>query len=157
MSRDPAPSSAEAKAFAQRLRQALKEAGWPASSTVVAHQFNLRYWGRSISVQTAHNWLQGTSLPRQDKLRVLAEWLRVAPEALLLGAAPALPATRAASLAKRGETPPDALGLADERMLQIYLRLSSESRHTVQTVVAACEALDAARRASAPAAKRAKG
>jgi hypothetical protein len=148
MPRDHASSTDEAQAFAQRLRLALEGAGWPASPTVVAHQFNLRYWGRSISVHAARNWLLGVSLPRQDKLRVLAEWLRVAPEALLLGATPALPATRAAG------APTGALGLGDERMLQVYLRLSSESRHTVQSVVAACDALDTARRAAVPAQKR---
>jgi hypothetical protein len=129
----PTSPATESQAFAQRLRQALEEAGWPASPTVVAHQFNLRYWGRSISVHAARNWLLGVSLPRQDKLRVLAHWLHVPPEAPLLGARPAAYPIDAA-----------ATGLADQRMWQTYLRLSHESRRTVQTVVAACEALDAA-------------
>jgi len=141
MSSDASSSAAEAQAFAQRLRQALEEAGWAASPTVVAHEFNLRYWGRSISIHAARNWLLGVSLPRQDKLRVLADWLRVSPEALLLGAAPAAGATATAGM--------PALGLADQRMLQTYLRLSRESQHVVQTVVAACQALDAAREAAA--------
>jgi predicted lipoprotein len=59
---------------------------------------------------------------------------------LLLGAAP--PAHAAAT-----ETP--ALGLADQRMLQTYLRLSRENQHVVQAVVAACDALDAAHDAAA--------
>lgn len=135
----------EAQAFAQRLRQALEEAGIPASPTVVAHEFNLRYWGRSISVHAARNWLMGVSLPRQDKLRVLAAWLRVSPEALLLGAEPALlPMQRTARMPAKAAVGYE-LGLADQRMLQTYLRLSRESQHTVQNVVAACEALDMAR------------
>ena len=138
MPSDAPPSTAEAQAFAQRLRQALEDAGWPASPTVVAHEFNLRYWGRSISIHAARNWLLGVSLPRQDKLRVLADWLRVSPEALLLGAAPAAAASRM-----------PALGLADQRMMQTYQRLSRESQHLVQAVVAACEALDATRDAAA--------
>ena len=109
----------------------------------MAHEFNLRYWGRSISVHAARNWLLGVSLPRQDKLRVLAEWLRVSPEALLLGAEPALPTAQPEAWRA------SALGLADQRMLQTYLRLSRESQHTVQAVVAACEALDASRSAAA--------
>lgn len=145
MPSDPTPPSAEAQAFAQRLRQALEDAGWPASPTVVAHEFNLRYWGRSISVHAARNWLLGVSLPRQDKLRVLADWLRVSPEALLLGAAPAASASAAGM---------PALGLADQRMLQTYLRLSHESQHVVQKVVSACEALDNARNAAAAPARK---
>ncbi len=130
----------EATAFAQRLRQALGDAGWAASPTVVAHEFNLRYWGRSISVHAARNWLMGVSLPRQDKLRVLADWLRVSPEALLLGASTA---TACRSGAADNHAPEHSL--ADQHMWQTYQRLSRESQHIVQSVVAACEALDAAR------------
>lgn len=155
MKSDDKHRSEEAQAFAQRLRQALEEAGLPASATVVAHGFNLRYWGRSISVHAARNWLLGISLPRQDKLRVLADWLRVSPESLLLGAAPALPlpaqrAGRSARKTKSADAAQAELGLADQRMLQTYLRLSRESQHTVQNVVAACEALDLARATLAP-------
>ncbi|MBN9342745.1 MAG: hypothetical protein J0H52_22160 [Comamonadaceae bacterium] len=139
MPSDATPSSKEAQAFAQRLRQALEQAGQPASPTTLAHEFNLRYWGRSISIHAARNWLLGVSLPRHDKLRVLADWLHVSPEALLLGATPAQPAESA-----RNGAPP-VLGLADQHMLQTYLRLSHESQRTVQSVVAACQALDAAR------------
>lgn len=147
MSSDAPSRSTEAQAFAQRLRRALEDAGYPASPTLVAHEFNLRYWGRSISIHAARNWLQGVSLPRHDKLRVLADWLRVSPEALLLGAVPRLPlpARGTASLAL---APEQELALADQRMFQTYLRLSRESRRTVQTVVAACEALDAANAAA---------
>lgn len=141
MPRDATSSSTEAQAFAQRLRQALEDAGHPASPTVVAHEFNLRYWGRSISIHAARNWLLGVSLPRHDKLRVLAEWLRVPPEALLLGVKQPLPATANAADAA---APLPPLGLADQHMLHTYLRLSRESQRTVRNVVAACEALDVA-------------
>ena len=150
MPSDAQPNSNEAQAFAERLRQALKQAGYSASPTVVAHEFNLRYWGRGISIHAARNWLLGISLPRHDKLHVLADWLRVAPEALLLGAKPAI--SRASSpndLMADGSTLP-ALGLADQHMIQTYLRLSHESQRTVQSVVAACEALDTSH-AKAPA------
>lgn len=147
--------TAEAQAFAQRLRQALQDAGVPPSPTVIANEFNLRYWGRSISIHAARNWLLGVSLPRPDKLRVLADWLRVAPAALLLGAPDAIrtlhKSERHASDAQgkgaalaHGRLP-DAWSMAEQHMLDTYLRLSKESQHTVQTVVAACAALEAAR------------
>lgn len=143
MSRTATPQQAEAADFAERLRGALRDAGHAASPTVVAHEFNLRYRGRSISIHAARNWLLGVSLPRQDKLRVLADWLRVTPEALLLGAGEA--GRQGAALV------PEGLSMADERMWHTYLRLSRESQRTVQSVVAACEALDAAReKLSAP-------
>jgi transcriptional regulator with XRE-family HTH domain len=75
----------EKQAFTQRLRAALKANGVRISPTVVANEFNLRYWGRSITPHTARNWLLGNALPTQDKLRVLAEWLQVEPQELRFG------------------------------------------------------------------------
>jgi hypothetical protein len=75
----------EAELFAKRLRQAMLDAGLKASPTVLAQAFNLRYWGKSISVHAARNWLLGKSLPMQDKLVVLAECLKVNASELRFG------------------------------------------------------------------------
>lgn len=74
-------------AFSQRLRSAMVQAGHVASPSVLEHEFNLRWQGRSISNQAAWNWLNSRSIPTQDKLQVLAEWLRLEPEALRFGVA----------------------------------------------------------------------
>ena len=60
----------ETNAFAERLRLALKGVGIRPSPTLVANEFNLRYWGKSITSHTARNWLLGKSIPMQDKLPV---------------------------------------------------------------------------------------
>ena len=52
---------------------------------VLLNLFNSRYWGRSVSFQAVSRWLRGEALPTQDKLVVLAEILRVDPEALRFG------------------------------------------------------------------------
>ena len=62
---------AESQAFSERLRKALEAAGVRPSPTLVANEFNLRHWGRSITPHTARNWLLGQALPTQDKLVVL--------------------------------------------------------------------------------------
>ena len=85
----------EASKFADRFRAALKDAGVRVSATVVANEFNLRYWGEGISSHAARNWLMGVSIPKQDKLLVLAKWLKVSPEGLLFALHhPALPMKR---------------------------------------------------------------
>ena len=61
----------ETQAFAERLRRALDAAGVRPSPTVVANEFNLRHWGRSITPHTARNWLLGQAFPTQDKLCLL--------------------------------------------------------------------------------------
>jgi len=71
--------------FSQRLRAAMVQAGHAASPSVLEHEFNLRWPGRSISNQAAWGWLNNRSIPTQDKLQVLAEWLKVEPEVLRFG------------------------------------------------------------------------
>ena len=68
--------------FSKRLRQAMQDAGYAASPSVLEHEFNLRWWGRSISTQAAWSWLNSKAIPAQDKMQVLADWLKVEPEVL---------------------------------------------------------------------------
>ena len=124
-------SSTETQAFAQRLRQALEASGVRISPTIVANEFNLRYWGRSVTPHTARNWLLGKSIPTQDKLRVLADWLQVGPDELRFG--------QATSAAKATENMGtwDALNMADREMITRYMALPVQDRKTVREVVAA--------------------
>ena len=55
------------------------------SPTKLAHQFNLRYLGRSISVTAANNWIWGVSFPQWDKMIVLSEVVGVSLDTLLGG------------------------------------------------------------------------
>jgi transcriptional regulator with XRE-family HTH domain len=52
-------------------------AGYELRPIVLEREFNLRYWGRSVSFQAVRRWLQGEVVPTQDRLQVLAEWLSV--------------------------------------------------------------------------------
>jgi len=118
----------EAQAFAERLRAALKGVGIRPSPTLVANEFNLRYWGKSITSHTARTWLLGKSIPMQDKLRVLADWLHVSADELRYGTlAPAF---------KAQETGTE-LNMQDRDMLAHYLSLPVAERKTVCDVVAA--------------------
>lgn len=73
-------------AFSERLKDELSKRGWPKTSpTWLAREFNIRYSGQSVSVQTANNWLSGASIPNQDKLQILAAWLEVSTHWLRFG------------------------------------------------------------------------
>jgi transcriptional regulator with XRE-family HTH domain len=71
--------------FSARLKVAMIAAGHEARPTVLEKQLNSRYWGRSVSFQAASRWLGGKSIPSQEKLQILAEWLAVEPQALRFG------------------------------------------------------------------------
>lgn len=75
----PMPTVEEKNAFAERLKFALQRSPEKATGgTQLALHFNLRHRGdHPISPQTAHKWLTGRTIPTADKLKTLADWLRV--------------------------------------------------------------------------------
>lgn len=75
----------EKTSFSHRLKQALNEENHPISPTFLANEFNNRYTGQPISVQSANNWLLGKAIPNQDKLTLLAIWLKVSSQWLRFG------------------------------------------------------------------------
>ena len=76
----------EKNAFSQRFKQQLTNRSLVTTSpTWLAREFNLRFSGASVSVQTASNWLSGNAIPSQDKLQVLAAWLEVSTQWLRFG------------------------------------------------------------------------
>jgi len=121
----------ENQAFADRLRQSLKGMGIRPSATLLANEFNLRYWGKSITITTARNWLLGKSIPMQDKLRVLADWLHVSPDELRYGTLTPI------FKAQDSGTDMSVLTMQDREMLARYMALSLENRKTVCDVVVA--------------------
>jgi transcriptional regulator with XRE-family HTH domain len=76
----------ERKEFAERLQSALRQARQTADSpTALAREFNSRFPGQAITVHAARKWLMAESIPTQDKLRTLAQWLQVSAEWLRFG------------------------------------------------------------------------
>lgn len=72
--------------FAKRLQSQLLLRGKPISPTLLAREFNLRWRGSPVSTNAARKWLYGPTLPKMEKIEVLAkmlgtsaEWLRWGP------------------------------------------------------------------------------
>jgi transcriptional regulator with XRE-family HTH domain len=61
--------------FSLRLAEAMRVLGYEPRPAVLFRLFNAKYRGRSVSFQTASRWLNGHSMPEQDKLQVLAALL----------------------------------------------------------------------------------
>ncbi len=75
------PTAQEKAAFSERLKLALRKSNCPVKgATDLARLFNLQYCtgpGIGISVQAAHKWLNGYTIPTADKIKALTEWLGV--------------------------------------------------------------------------------
>jgi len=79
-------NSSERENFSKRLQQALRNADYsPESPTQLAREFNIRFSGGRVTVHAVRKWLVGESIPTQEKLRTLAQWLGVPAEWLRYG------------------------------------------------------------------------
>ena len=117
--------------FSQRLREAMVHMGHTASPSVLEHEFNLRWHGRSISNQAAWGWLNSRSIPTQDKLQVLAEWLKVQPEVLRFGEAVR---NKVEAHRQRWE---EGVGFQEREVFDAFLRLPAPQRKIVREVILA--------------------
>lgn len=117
--------------FTKRLRAAMTQAGYVASPSVLEHEFNLRWPGKSISNQAAWGWLNNRSIPMQDKMQVLAEWLKVEPEVLRFGEAVRKSVQSHKKLWATG------IGFQERETLEDFLALSAQNRKIVKEVIAA--------------------
>jgi len=117
--------------FAERLRSAMLAAGYEARPSVLEKGFNSRYWGRSVTFQAASRWLRGEAIPSQEKLQVLAEWLKIEPHALRFGE------QAAESIRAKRQQWDKALDYQERETIEQYLGLPIAQRKVVREVIAA--------------------
>ena len=117
----------EKAAFAARLRGALEAKGIEASAAVIEKRFNSRYGGAAVTAQAISGWLNGKSIPKQDKLRVLAALVGMEPHELQFGGKPRV---GEAGLAW------ESLSAPDRATMDAYLGLPAPQRKLVRELVA---------------------
>ena len=115
--------------FTHRLRAAMVQAGYAASPSVLEHEFNLRWPGKSISNQAAWGWLNSRSIPKQDKLQVLAEWLKIEPEVLRFGEAVRNKVT------EHRQRWDEGVGYQEREVFDAFLRLPAAQRKLIREVI----------------------
>ena len=116
--------------FSARLRAAMAAAGLEISGTELERAFNRKWNKTPISVQAAWNWINGKTVPRNDKLPVLARLLKVEPHALLYGA------REPVSAADRRRDWEDRMTYAERESIEAFLRLPTPQRLVVRDVIA---------------------
>ncbi len=117
--------------FAERLRNAMLTAGYEARPSVLEKGFNSRYWGRSVTFQAVSRWLRGEAIPSQEKLQVLAEWLKIEPHALRFGE------QAAESIRAKQQQWDKALDYQERETIEKYLSLPIAQRKVVREVISA--------------------
>lgn len=117
--------------FSLRLRKAIEDAGYQVRPTVLEREFNTRYWGRSVTVQAVRRWLRGEAIPSQEKLQVLAEWLKIEPHALRFGE------QAAESIRAKRRQWEEGLDFQERETIERYLGLPAPQRKVVREVIEA--------------------
>lgn len=112
--------------FADRLHDALTRAGYEAKPAVLEREFNLRYWGRPVTLHGVRRWLKGETLPTEDKLQVLAKWLRIDPRTLRFGEE---------VLSPEPSTPYPAAPHPEREAIEAFLELSPVRRRLVREMI----------------------
>lgn len=119
----------EQSQFAARLRAALREAGIEESAVALMKRFNSRYGGASVTSQAVSGWLLGKSMPRQDKLRSLAELLDVDLHYLQTGEGKA-------KLLREGRAVwPDSVTPEERKAIEAFLGLPGPARQLVSQLI----------------------
>ena len=117
--------------FAKRLRAAMQAAGYEPKPAVLEREFNLRYMGKPMTLHGVRRWLLGESLPKQDKVLVLAEWLRVPPQQLRYGVEVE---QRIEQQRARWD---EGIGYQEREVFEAFLSLPAPQRKVVREVIQA--------------------
>lgn len=115
--------------FAERLRAAMEAAGYEAKPAVLEREFNTRYWGRAMTLHGVRRWLRGETLPSQEKLLVLAEWLGVPPQQLRFGS------EVAQRVLQRRARWDSGIGYQDRDIFEAFLKLPVPQRRLIREVI----------------------
>lgn len=78
-------SEEERSHFCHRLLRTLEARKLPTSATDFATMFNLRADGATVTVHGARKWLIGESIPTQERIQILSDWLGVTAAWLRFG------------------------------------------------------------------------
>eukprot|EP01037_Dinobryon_pediforme_P019657 gene19657-20112_t len=115
--------------FAKRLRDSMEQAGYQPKPAVLEREFNLRYWGKPMTLHGVRRWLLGESMPNQDKLETLAEWLIVTPQHLRFGE------EIGKRIDKRRARWEEAIGYREREAFEAFINLPAPQRKIVKEVI----------------------
>lgn len=127
----------EKSAFAKRLTDGMVAAGYEPRPIVLEREFNSRYWGRSVTFQAVRRWLKGEAIPAQEKLQVLAEWLKIEPHVLRFGER----VTKAVRTSRKRWD--EGMGYLERETFDAFLALPASQRKAIREIILALASVSA--------------
>lgn len=117
--------------FADRLRAAMEAAGYTAKPSVLEREFNLRWYGKPMTLHGVRRWLLGEAIPGQDKIVALAEWLGISPQVLRYGT------EVDRRIEERNIRLEEAIRYHEREVFNAYLSLPQTERRAVREIILA--------------------
>lgn len=105
------------------------KAGYKPEAAVLEREFNQRYYGKDVTLHGVNKWLKGQSIPRYDKIMVLAKWLHIPPEELTFGLE--IKETIKEERARWN----DGIGYQEREVFEAFLALPAPQRKIVREVI----------------------
>jgi transcriptional regulator with XRE-family HTH domain len=113
--------------FGERLRAALKSAGYPESPSEISRLLP-RFRGDAATPQAVSAWLHGKSIPRARSIRALAEMCRIEPAMLQYGHDGSGKRVRETQVAFRVSAP-------DQHAIDAFIALPARKRKLVRDFI----------------------
>lgn len=98
---------------------------------MIEREFNQRYWGKPVTFHAVRLWLRGETLPSQDRLLCLAEWLGVEPQTLRYG--DKVPK----AIRARRKIWDEGIGYQEREIFELFLKLPVPQRKVAREVIVA--------------------
>lgn len=117
--------------FSKRLSTALLQAGYKAEAAVLEREFNLRHYGKPMTLHGVNKWLKGESIPPYEKIITLAEWLGVPPDELMFGLGIR---QKVEQERKRWD---EEIGYQERELFEAFLALPAAQKKVVREVILA--------------------
>ncbi len=107
----------------------MERVGYPPRPSVLEREFNLRYWGKPMTLHGVRRWLRGETMPSNDKIKVLAEWLGEAPQDLGFGE------SAVKNAQERQNRMTSTYGYQEHELMEAFLSLPVAQRRLVREVI----------------------
>ena len=107
----------------------MERAGYEPRPSVLEREFNTRYWGKPMTLHGVRRWLLGETMPRNDKILVLAEWLGETPQNLGFGT------EVAAAVQEAGRRVPRTGAYRDTELMDAMMSLPVSQRRVAREVI----------------------
>lgn len=109
----------------------MENAGYSPKPAILEREFNLRWYGKPMTLHGVRRWLLGETIPGQDKILVLAEWLGISPQLLRYGSEVEL------RIEERNEKWDQAIRYQEREVITAYLNLPQIQRKAVREIIMA--------------------